>query len=114
MLMQVLYDISGSCEPGEMLALMGPSGGGKVCLLWVVVRLLAFGTAAQEQAGLMRPSGGGKVRLTSPSMRLPGGRCTPALPCWICWNAWAHLKHAGVAATAAAAGGAAAAAASVL
>ncbi len=28
---QVLFEISGSCEPGEMLALMGPSGGGKVC-----------------------------------------------------------------------------------
>ena len=27
---QVLFDITGSCQPGEMLALMGPSGGGKV------------------------------------------------------------------------------------
>ncbi|KAL4855816.1 ABC transporter G family member 22 [Chlorella vulgaris] len=30
---QVLFNIRGSCEPGEMLALMGPSGGGKTTLL---------------------------------------------------------------------------------
>lgn len=28
--LQVLFSVSGTCEPGEMLALMGPSGGGKV------------------------------------------------------------------------------------
>lgn len=27
---QVLFSVTGTCEPGEMLALMGPSGGGKV------------------------------------------------------------------------------------
>ncbi|KAI7845331.1 hypothetical protein COHA_001172 [Chlorella ohadii] len=33
---QVLFEISGSCEPGEMLALMGPSGGGKTTLLSIL------------------------------------------------------------------------------
>lgn len=32
---QVLFSVSGSCEPGEVLALMGPSGGGKVGGGWV-------------------------------------------------------------------------------
>ncbi|EFN53135.1 hypothetical protein CHLNCDRAFT_32365 [Chlorella variabilis] len=33
---QVLFNISGACEPGEMLALMGPSGGGKTTLLSIL------------------------------------------------------------------------------
>ncbi|KAL4427647.1 hypothetical protein ABPG75_001736 [Micractinium tetrahymenae] len=33
---QVLFNISGECEPGTMLALMGPSGGGKTTLLSIL------------------------------------------------------------------------------
>jgi len=30
---QILKDLSGAAEPGELLAIMGPSGGGKTSLL---------------------------------------------------------------------------------
>ena len=33
---QVLFNINGRCKPGEMLALMGPSGGGKTSLLSIL------------------------------------------------------------------------------
>ncbi|KAL4444675.1 hypothetical protein ABPG77_002492 [Micractinium sp. CCAP 211/92] len=33
---QVLFNISGECEPGTLLALMGPSGGGKTTLLSIL------------------------------------------------------------------------------
>ena len=32
----VLYNINAACQPGEVLALMGPSGGGKTTLLSVM------------------------------------------------------------------------------
>ena len=33
---QVLYNINAVCQPGEVLALMGPSGGGKTTLLCII------------------------------------------------------------------------------
>ena len=33
---QILYSVSGSISPGEVLALMGPSGSGKSSLLAIV------------------------------------------------------------------------------
>ena len=35
-LVQIMYGISGSCKPGEVLALMGPSGSSKTSVLSVV------------------------------------------------------------------------------
>lgn len=33
---QILFNLNVACQPGEVLALMGPSGGGKTTLLSII------------------------------------------------------------------------------
>jgi ABC-type multidrug transport system ATPase subunit len=46
---QILYSVAGSVEPGEMLAIMGPSGAGKTTLLNVLAGRLRSGYSQTGQ-----------------------------------------------------------------
>ncbi len=44
---QLLHNVSGVCKPGECLAIMGPTGGGKTTLLNVLARRVKTGVTGQ-------------------------------------------------------------------